>query len=636
MRPWSRRARTRLVGIALAVALTGAAPAAGAAPEGGRAPGAVAAVTTGEISFIGHGWGHGRGMGQYGALGYAVDDGWAYDRILLHYYGGTRLAGDAGNSAMSVELTRLTAKDTIVQGPGLTVNGTTASAGYGYLLVRRVAAGVFQTYTAPSCGGPWTAWGATRGSGLSIATTGDQGVLGNLLRTCEVGISYGYRGTFSVVEVGGTVYTHNNLPTESYLRGVVPRESPASWGALGGGRGLQALKAQAVAARSYALSSAPRASGARVCDTTACQVYLGAFTSGADGPSAPLSALENAATDTAIGQTAGQVMRFTSSGAIARTEFSSSTGGWTTGGTFPAVEDLGDDISINPNHTWTATFTEAEVAARLGISGVRSVTVTARNGLGDLGGRVTQVVVVDGAGASRTWTGAAFRTATDRFKSDWFAVSSMSRAQAESIVKALYADLLGRPVDATGLATWSARLMAGTSQSDLVNTLTRSAEYIRLRISQAYQDVLGRPAEPAGMTYWSAEIIAGRATVDDVQRRFYDSQEFYNRSGGTAVGYVDLLYRSMFDRPASAAESAAWAAQIAVIGRSRVVDGIWFSLEAAMYRAGGYYRVFLQREPDRAGQEYWARVLLAQGEGAVRMGIAGSVEYRILAQSRFP
>ena len=43
----------------------------------------------GPIRVDGRGWGHGRGMGQYGSLGYAVDEGWSRDAILDHYYGGT-------------------------------------------------------------------------------------------------------------------------------------------------------------------------------------------------------------------------------------------------------------------------------------------------------------------------------------------------------------------------------------------------------------------------------------------------------------------------------------------------------------------------------------------------------------------
>lgn len=622
---------------ALVVAVTGSS--AGAVPAGAgegvltgpAAPQAVLASLTDEYTFVGHGWGHGRGMGQYGSLGYAVDHGWGYRQILDHFYGGTTLGSISGNPAfteMTVELLSLEGRPLVVTGSSLTVNGVSVGS------AARLTATPAGVTVERGTGCVSSAWTPVPGSfpvnATRVRSAVPQGGLDTLVRVCETAVERAYRGELSVVWNGIRQLTVNHLPTEQYLRGVVPRESPAGWATLGGGRGAEALKAQSVAARSYALS-ARRPSGAWTCDTTACQVY-----GGAGFRTTTWTSLEDARTDAAISATAGEVrMR---AGKVVRTEFSSSTGGWTAGGEFPAVVDEGDDVAANPNHTWTTKRTGAQIAAALGITGLRSVTVTRRNGLGDLGGRVLEVAVVDGNGVRHTRTGAQFRTAlgTSSFKSDWFAVTSISTEEAQSVVRALYQDLLLRPVDPSGLNTWTTKLLTGTSQSELVRFLTSSEEYIRLRITQAYQEVLGRAPDPGGMTHWRNEIAAGRATVDDVKRRFYDSQEYYNRSGGTPEGYIDLLYRTMFARPASAWEIAHWTARIGEIGRSRVVDSIWFSMEAAMYRAGGYYRVFLQREPDRTGQEHWARVLLTSGEGAVRMGIAGSLEYKLLAIRRFP
>lgn len=203
--------------------------------------------------------------------------------------------------------------------------------------------------------------------------------------------------------------------------------------------------------------------------------------------------------------------------------------------------------------------------------------------------------------------------------------------QATAVVQALYEDILLREVDPSGLQTWSAALAGGTPQPALVSSLTRSEEYVRLRIAQAYREVLGREPDPTGMVHWYGAITSGTATVDDVKRRFYDSAEYFQRSGGTPEGYIDLLYQTMFERPASASEQEHWAARMEVVGRAAVVDGIWLSFEAASYRAGAYYGAYLDREPDRAGQEGWATVLLREGEHAVRVGIAGSEEYRLLA-----
>src|SRR6266516_3802475 len=72
-----------------AIVLVAALGLAGAGPAGSKT--APPTIRTQPTFFItGHGWGHGLGMGQYGAYGYA-QHGWAYDRIIKHYYTGTTI-----------------------------------------------------------------------------------------------------------------------------------------------------------------------------------------------------------------------------------------------------------------------------------------------------------------------------------------------------------------------------------------------------------------------------------------------------------------------------------------------------------------------------------------------------------------
>ena len=81
--------------------------------------------------------------------------------------------------------------------------------------------------------------------------------------------------------------------------------------------------------------------------------------------------------------------------------------------------------------------------------------------------------------------------------------------QAQPVVKALYQDLLLRPVDPAGLQSWSAMLAGGASQQALVASLTKSPEYVRLRVSQAYLGVLGRAPDAGGLASWSEQVLAG-------------------------------------------------------------------------------------------------------------------------------
>jgi SpoIID/LytB domain protein len=379
------------------------------------APSAAAATDT--VTVTGHGYGHGRGMGQYGAYGYAVDHNLNYQAILDHFYGGTTLSTTDPNQAMSVLLCSVeantnctTPRDTgpllITSGIAFTVEGVEFPGG---TLVRIRHDGTqWQVESTPggcsSSGATFTPFGPSADSQIDVSST--DGAPGEdrtrMLTLCNV--AKVYRGSLHALRDSGVTRVVNVVPLDLYLRGVVPAESPSSWGNAAGGKGMHALRAQAVAARSYSMSG-QRHPYARTCDTIACQVYNGANA-------------EAVTTNQAIADTAGMVRR-ASNGAISRTEFSSSTGGWSAGGTFPAVIDEGDDVTANPNHNWSTTVPIASIeAAYPSIGRLVRFEVTSRNGLGADGGRVKSMNVV-GTSGSVTVTGNDFRS---RFglKSDWF------------------------------------------------------------------------------------------------------------------------------------------------------------------------------------------------------------------------
>ncbi|MFT7473445.1 MAG: peptidoglycan hydrolase-like amidase [Verrucomicrobiales bacterium] len=222
-----------------------------------------------------------------------------------------------------------------------------------------------------------------------------------------------YRGELRAVRNDGAQRTVNAVPVESYLRAVVPLEMPASWALLGDGAGAAALEAQAVSARSYSLGE-NRTAYALTCDTISCQVYGGR----AVRRSGVLTSNEHVLSNAAILSTAGSVR--IRDGEVARTEFSSSTGGWTAGGVFPAVEDLGDAVDINPNFVWTKNIEIADIEARWSGRRLDRIFVSERNGLGQDGGRVFEVTLEFGD-ETFTISGNNFRRAYG-LKSDWFTI----------------------------------------------------------------------------------------------------------------------------------------------------------------------------------------------------------------------
>ena len=433
--------RRLLCAAALALALSPASPSPATA-----APAAPAQAAPTEVVVNGHGYGHGRGLGQYGAYGYAKDDGWTYQQITDHFYGNTTL-GTVDNTELDVLLK--------AYGTGWTIafleSGTIATsldaqlpapptAGRRAVAVQWISGDTFRLYEGDSCGGmaggPFVDRGTFTASEVVITTTDPApDARTELVATCENGRHRYLRGAIvadNFAVSSDTVVrqrTMNRVPIESYLRSVVPSESPSSWGGTNGSApGMHALRAQAVAARSYALAGDTRYGLADTCDDIFCQVYRGFGTNTAGA----IELFESTNGDLAVAQTAGQVRR-TGSNSVARTEFSSSTGGFTAGGAFPAVPDEGDDVSANPNHHWTARVPvtaveeafDAEANPDRDFGAFRGFTVVSRNGLGEDGGRVVRVRG-EFANGSLEISGDRFRSLFQKFgvKSDWFVTNA--------------------------------------------------------------------------------------------------------------------------------------------------------------------------------------------------------------------
>jgi SpoIID/LytB domain protein len=363
-------------------------------------------------------------MGQYGALGYAVQQGWKYSQILDHFYGGTQSTIMPG-SDVGVHLLSFDGSDTTVvqQASHLTTSADNGVGRYAALRSEKIGPNAFRVDQGPTCTGPWTTLvTATVGPVTfrpAAPTPAGSTDRTELLQLCQPNGTRWLRGSIQAVDTQDTgtladQRTVNVLPMEEYLLGVVPSESPASWGDLGGGAGLEALKAQAVAARSYVAARSGNAYS-KICDTDLCQVYRGRGVQ--DGTT--YRDVEDPRASAAVLQTAGEVR--SNGGAVQSTEFSSSTGGYTAGGRFPAVPDDGDAVPQNPYHTWDVTVSVSSVEnAYQGIGSLVWLQVTQRNGLGDLGGRVSQVQIQGTAGVTTT-TGDDF-AARLGLRTSWFQV----------------------------------------------------------------------------------------------------------------------------------------------------------------------------------------------------------------------
>jgi stage II sporulation protein D len=362
----------------------------------GRAP-------DGEYTFVGRGWGHGRGLSQYGAYR-AAKLGKSAKTITDFYYGRSRLA-TVNDRTMRILLSA-TNGDRFVRYPNASGLSATAYRSDGSVLASRALAGRAWWRVVTDSSGlrvqylDGTAWRNVGMGGRTAFARVSVKASGALALYDEDGGSRVYRGSYHVTRLDARrIRVVNHVALErQYLRSVVPSESPASWPQA-------ALAAQAIAARSYAVwyERNPRARDYDLCDTTACQVYRGVSS-------------ENSRTDKAVAATKGQAR--VTDGKTIRAEYSSSNGGSVvTGGTGHSTSryDPWSDGSWDPKHRWTKDIKASAIATSVFGSGttLTRITIGERNGYGDWGGRVLSVTFHGSRGGSsvkRTLTGEQVRS----------------------------------------------------------------------------------------------------------------------------------------------------------------------------------------------------------------------------------
>jgi SpoIID/LytB domain protein len=350
------------------------------------------------FNLWGSGWGHGIGMSQYGALGQAKE-GRNYRDILAHYYQGTAV----GSYPIPPEVR-----------VGLLQNQS--SVGF---------AGSGPAYTVAAGSSSWTAYGGwwrvtpipggmrvTDHSGSSTDVPTALVVIdsyessGAIITLAENGRRYG-RGRIEIVKVSDdAAHVVVSLSYDKYLYGL--GEMPSSWPA-------EALKAQAVAARTYALYKHLTAGDHRSgCD---CTVFASTRDQAYVGWSKESDSYAYAWRG-AVDATSGQVVLY--GGAPILALYHSSSGGRTEanedvwgGSPLPylrSVEDPWSQIPENPYVRWSASFTDSELAARLGMDSVESLDLSRRTAGGGLAWAV--VGGVAGGRPSLVWIrGDRFRSA---------------------------------------------------------------------------------------------------------------------------------------------------------------------------------------------------------------------------------
>lgn len=297
----------------------------------------------------GGGFGHGVGMSQWGAYGMARK-GIPASQILRHYYRGTKVTKLKTARKVRVLL------DVSSSAPRF--SGIEKACGrklsrkrtYGARLNRRSVI-------------------LTRSNGKALANCGArlQSESGGRVSFNGFGA---YRGGVEVVptkQPRGSLNLVNAVPINAYVKGVIANEVVSSWP-------IEALKAQAVAARSYALTSGTGGNGFDLYPDTRSQVYGGISS-------------ETARTNLAAKMTSSRVVTYGKR--VAQTFFFSSSGGRTEnvenvwfGDPVPYLKSVKDPYDFySPMHRWTYRFSPSEMNGMLSSyvkGGLKRVKVTKR------------------------------------------------------------------------------------------------------------------------------------------------------------------------------------------------------------------------------------------------------------------
>lgn len=375
---------------------------------------AVSARAGDPFTFYGSGWGHGLGLSQWGAYGLA-GQGWSSTEILTHFYSGTKVT-EMADQPGDLRVALATAEDVL---------HLTAEAGPVRLSVKKPVGGTLvgkipegETWFVRSVDGAYevhdaagdVVGGSTWGGESSdlFATYADHGAR---VTVPEGGATYD-RGT---LEFNLTACAHGcslrlilRVPFEEYLLGI--GEVPSSWP-------KEALRAQAVAARSFALYKIRKygvqpSCNCHLTDGSNDQVYIGWDKEGG---------LDGHRWVKAVRSTAGSIVTY--KGAVALTVFTASDGGHTEDlnvqwGTplaaYPylaGVCDPGDYTAANPWTDWTRRFTPGTLASAL-VPYTGDIGAVSGFGKIDRGvsGRIEDAIV-HGADGDATVTGSELRSA---------------------------------------------------------------------------------------------------------------------------------------------------------------------------------------------------------------------------------
>ncbi|HEV3443051.1 MAG TPA: DUF4214 domain-containing protein [Gemmataceae bacterium] len=219
-------------------------------------------------------------------------------------------------------------------------------------------------------------------------------------------------------------------------------------------------------------------------------------------------------------------------------------------------------------------------------------------------------------------------------KHDTIIISAVSAPSAPRLtpnqlfVTQLYADLLHRAPDASGLATWTSDLDQGMSRTQVAQGIEANAEFMTVEVKDLYRTLLHRSADAAGLAGF-VSFLSGGGNIQQVESTILGSTEFFQNAGATSAGFTTALYQDVLQRQPDATGMAAFQAALATgANRDQLAGTLLHNQEAETLMVQAIYQQYLNRPADNTGL---ASFLAMLQQGATReqviADIMGSQEY---------
>jgi hypothetical protein len=258
-----------------------------------------------------------------------------------------------------------------------------------------------------------------------------------------------------------------------------------------------------------------------------------------------------------------------------------------------------------------------------------TVTYSSNNGMGNSHGTATVPAAGGGKPKMAMFDGILIWPHASVPSSSLPTPTTAAETTYETYLNQIYETLLGRPIDAKGLAQWSADLAGGMTPGQVVQDIEQTSEYQSDEINALFQQLFGVNAPSSAVSYLSSLLQAG-VDFRVVEAIVVGTPEFFSVVGGNNTAFLNALYQDFLDRPIDPTSLQQWGGLLnAGYNTTEVALGVLYSKEYLTDLVNQDYQTYFGVTPDPTSQAAYVGSLQSgsMNNTQVVATILGSPEY---------